>query len=401
MSDVSIVRSASIPDVDDFASTKRFEKVKNMVKEAVDLVGGFESIVNGAEFVIVKPNLVVSTPPGMHLTTDPHVTASVALLAKEAGARKVAIAEHPALVHKGKDAFKITMTEEVGKKVGAEILYLDESKFVPVEVKGARIHREMRVPQEVLKADAIISVPKMKTHWLTRATLGIKNLLGFLPPDEKLKYHREDIHQKLVDILRLIKPKLAVVDGLTAMEGQGPRCGSLVDFGTIVAGKDVVSVDAVTSYVMGFDPSEIQETRIASKEGLGVGDLSRINVHGLSLDMARRSFKRASIDLANVFDGVDVYLGGACKACLGFTRAALDGLELERKLGKKKLTLIIGQDANIPEKVEGKIVVVGDCAKKHAEKGLFVEGCPAFKVYWKVAEAIGEKTPVVLDGLHI
>jgi len=406
LSEVSIVKFDNLLKLKDFNSPKRYEIVKKAVEMTLAKIGGIKAVLNSnVALALVKPNLVVSTPPELNLTTDPHVTASIAELLLDSGVKRVVVAEYPALIHKGRDAFEVTLTKKFVEDVGAEVVYLDESELVEVEVKEAEVHRLMKIPKIVMDADLILNVPKMKTHWLTKVTLGIKNLLGLLPSEEKLKYHREDIHQKLVDILACLKDKLklTIIDGIVAMEGLGPRCGDLVPMGLLVASRDVVAADAVASYIMGFDPMEIQEIRIAHRRGLGNGDLREIVCKGSDPGEVRRHFKRASLDLVHVYENVQIYIGGACKACIGFTKAALEALAREGKL-KEKLTIILGKDPPIPEFPQGKIIFVGDCVKDYAEtysgEAYFIEGCPPFRIYWKLPEILRVSTPLVLDGIH-
>ncbi|MCJ7633772.1 DUF362 domain-containing protein, partial [Candidatus Bathyarchaeota archaeon] len=356
--EVTVIKAEMMPDGLNWESSRRRLAIKELVRRTVDMVKGMDSIFERADTVVIKPNLVVPVPPSMHITTDPHVTASLVELVKEAGVRKVIVAENPALIHKGKDAFRVTMTEKFCRKAGAEIAYLDECEQVAVDIPNGKAMQKTMIPKVVLESDAFINVPKMKTHWLCQVTLGIKNLLGVLPFQEKIKYHREDIHQKLVDILSIVKPTLTVIDGLVAMEGQGPRCGQLIKMNTLIAGRDTVAVDAVTSAVMGFDPLEINEVRIANAQGLGVGEIDKIVIKGELLENVRRPFKRASRELVAVFPKVEAYLGGACKACQGFTRATLDALYGSGNLDQcEKISVVIGRDVNVPSKLEGVVFI--------------------------------------------
>ncbi len=53
------------------------------------------------------------------------------------------------------------------------------------------------------------------------------------------------------------------------MEGSGPTDGDPVKMDLIVAGKDVVAVNATFSRVMGFDPHQIKHIQGAHERGLG------------------------------------------------------------------------------------------------------------------------------------
>jgi len=400
LSEVSIVKAKPIPDESIWESSKRLLAIKDLLRDAIEITGGFGKAVEGADTVVIKPNLLVAVPPDMHLTTDPHITASLVELVKESGVKRVIVAEGPALIHKGREVFRVTLTEKFCSRAGAEIAYLDESEHVEVDIPDANIMRKTRIPKLILESDALITVPKMKTHWLCGVTLGIKNLVGVIPLSERMRGHREDIHQRIVDILRLVKPDFAVIDGLVAMDGQGPRCGNLVKMSTVIAGCDAVSVDTVACAVMGIEPSEIAEIRLANAQGLGVGELGRIAVKGERVESVKKAFKRASRDIAGVFPNVESYLGGACKGCLGFTRATLDALNLTGDLQKSgRISLIMGFGLkDLPEDLNGTVIVIGDCTCEHAARGTFIKGCPAYEVYFKIPAAIGVKAPSYLAG---
>jgi len=403
-SEVSVIKCDDIVKMRDFNSINRYKAVKRAVKTLLENLGGLNVMIpEDAKMVLIKPNLVVATPPALHLTTDPHITASIAELLLEHGVKRVVVAEYPALIHKGRDVFETTLTRKFAEMAGAEIAYLDECELIDVEVEGAEVQHSMKIPKIVMDADAIIDVPKMKTHWLTKVTLGIKNLLGLLPLEDKIRFHREDVHQKLVDIFMLFKDKIALtlIDGMVAMEGLGPRCGELVPMGVLIASKDTVAADAVASYMMGFDPMEIEEIRIAQDRGLGNGILSKINYKGPSLNMLKRSFKRPSLDLVHVYKNVQVYIGGACIACKGFVKATLEALAREGTL-KDNLTILLGKNPPVPRKLGDKVIVIGDCAKNSIKirNSYVIEGCPPFMIYWKLPEILGVPVPLVLSGSH-
>jgi uncharacterized protein (DUF362 family) len=100
----------------------------------------------------------------------------------------------------------------------------------------------------------------------------------------------EAMNHNLVALARKTKPHIAVVDGFMGMQGEGPRHGTAVPLGTIIAGTDAVAVDAVSAAVMGFDPAEIGYLAYAHAAGLGVADLDRITVIGDPIASVARRF---------------------------------------------------------------------------------------------------------------
>ena len=195
------------------------------------------------------------------------------------------------------------------------------------------------------------------------------------------------MHQKMIDMLKVMRPHLSLVDALWPMQGQGP--GSpypddlIKDFNVIIAGKDPVAVDAVGATVMGFDAKhDIPMLRGAEMAGLGVATLEQIDVVGTPIGKVQRRFKRGDIHLIGLDPRIEVYMGGACDGCLHFTRTGLDVYLANPAMmeGVEKITFIIGNNAEVPEKLDhhppkSYVFVVGDCSSKHKDRGIFLPGC--------------------------
>ncbi len=356
------------------------------VRNAVDMIGGIKKIVKKGDKVFIKPNLVAPLTKESGAITDPEITRAVIQLVREAGASQIRVGDAPFFFYKSRRAFEVTGTEKVVEEEGAEVVYLDEDEYLEIESPKAKLMNTIKMPKTLLDCDKFITVPKLKTHSMCRVSLAIKNQIGLLSPEEKQIYHRTDIHQKVVDVTLAATPDLAIIDGLVALEGQGPTYGNAVDTGIIIAGTDMVSVDAVASSIMGFEPQEIPHIRLAALQGLGEMDLNKIELKGASINEARKRFKRPSADVMGIYPNVEVYVGCACnEGCLAWTRVELDRLRkhgLVEKVGK--INLIIGQDAKVPEKLEGRVYIIGDCAEEYKEKGVFLQGCPAFEILGKI-----------------
>ncbi len=358
------------------------ETVAEAVREAVDMIGGIKKVVKRGDKVFIKPNLVVPLPRESGTVTDPEVVRAVIKLVKEAGASQIMVGDAPVFIYKSRRAFEVTGTKKVVEEEEAEAVYLDEEEYVEVKFPKAKLMNTVKLPKKLLDCDKFITVPKLKTHTMCGVSLAIKNQIGLLSPEEKQIYHRTDIHQKVVDVTLAAKPDLAIIDGLIALEGQGPTYGNSVKMGVVIAGEDLVAVDAVASSIMGFDPQEIAHLRLAAIQGLGEMNLDRIEVKGANISEVRRYFKRPLADVMGVYPNVEVYVGCAChEGCLAWTRVELDRLGkhgLIEKIGK--INLIIGRDVRLPQKMEGRTYVIGDCAERYRDRGVFIAGCPAFGI---------------------
>ena len=127
----------------------------------------------------------------------------------------------------------------------------------------------------------------------------MKNMMGCIVGYDKIKMHgsvlRSASSEKQIEsykviqrnILRLVKavpPSLSVIDGFEAMGGDGPLSGKMVNLGVAVASSDYVAADATMSEVVGFDPMNIGHIYYADKEGLGCGDISKIEITGRKIE---------------------------------------------------------------------------------------------------------------------
>lgn len=151
---------------------------------------------------------------------------------------------------------------------------------------------DMMLPTIIAGAQ-VIHLPTLKCHGHSTMTCSIKNAFGFL---QTIRHHYHlCIHKVLVDLLRIqkeyCKNLFSIVDSTLAMDGAGPRTGVPKVKDIILAGEDLVAVDAVAAKIMGVDPLSIGYIGLAHEEGLGVGDLDDIEVIGEDISNINFGFK--------------------------------------------------------------------------------------------------------------
>ena len=361
--------------------------INDMVREAIGLIGGIDRFVEKGDAVAIKPNLFAPYPPPV--SVDRRVIGAIVSLCKEAGAKSIAVIEglsvgslikrvnldasekeSMARGMKTTDVMRLLGVKRAVEDAGGYVLGVEDEEKERLSVPGGKVLHAIEYPKVILDADVLIDLPALKTHTMTMVTLGIKNLQGILNESDRYFGHRDDIDQHLVDILKVKKPNLTLVDGLIGMEGMGAgESGSPVPMGLILAGEDVVAVDSVSSRVMGIEnPTLVGTTRIAAHEGLGVADPSRIEVVGESLDAVRKKFQlpinfTQPIDtlVTGAYPNVDVYIGGACPSC--WLMAA--GVTMSLSRIKEGASLIVGVDPKVPPGKNWDLkntFLLGDCA---------------------------------------
>ena len=337
--------------------------------------------------VVVKPNLVNGARPDTAITTHPSVVVPLVHLAKEAGAGRVVVAENMMWAASARRVFERSGMGEAVRGAGAEVVYLDEDEQVEVNVKGGKLLRKIKLAKTVLDADVFISVPKMKTSTGIFGISIMKNIFGLFSLSVRQRLHKSDpvMAMGIMDLMRVVKPKLTIVDGIVAGEGDGPILVDPVKMNTLIAGFDPVAVESVTATCMGFDPREVETARLGQCEKMGTMDLARISVKGESIVSICRPFKRPNASLVDRWPGVEVYLGGGCcpGGCHGMLTALFSMWEYNGKLEKAlkktgRIIVILGRGVPRSPRWNQKVVVVGDCAASHRRFGVFVPGCPPF-----------------------
>lgn len=263
-------------------------RVKEAVRKAISLLGGLEGIIGRGDRVLVKPNMLSARRPEEGVDTHPAVVRGVVELVQETGA-EVSIGDSPGGTNRDLNHFwEICGYKEVSEATGAPLVSL-ERELQEVKVPGGVIHKTLHLPRIVLEVDALITVPKLKTHNLTLLTGAVKNLLGLIPGLGKVGFHKrcprpDDLGEAIVDIFSLVKPRLAIMDAVVGMEGNGPVSDKLRNVGVILAGPDSVALDTVAQAMIGLKPFDVPTTRAAAMRGLGTAGLREIELRGESLE---------------------------------------------------------------------------------------------------------------------
>jgi uncharacterized protein (DUF362 family) len=228
------------------------------------------------------------------------VVEALVRLSLQRGARKVKIAEgaaYPSGAYDTFAAFEAIGITEIAKRWDVELVDLNGYDSIDVDVASGFVLDWVRVGKSVIDADVVINVPVLKTHRATLLSACVKNIgVGCATREEKKRLHRLGIDESLVDVYSVVPTQYHLVDGIVALEGDGPNLppGKSKPLGLLIAGKDGVAVDAVCAKIMGFNPLDVKHLRLASQRGLGIMDMDEITVTGEKLEDVVTTFKRPS-----------------------------------------------------------------------------------------------------------
>ena len=232
-----------------------------------DLLGGARRFVSRGERVLIKPNLIVPAGACGPAQTHPAVILSVARMVKDLGAVPM-VGDSPAWQDTAACLRSLGTAEEL-ERLGAEVVQLDEA--VRVRIDGCRIG----ISRRAMEADKIINVPKFKAHQQLGATFAVKNLFGCVVGKEKACRHfthgrdMERFCRMLIGIYAHLRPVVNIIDGITAMEGQGPIHGTPKELGVLIAGEDPFACERVCCRVAGIDPESLPILRTAQRLKIG------------------------------------------------------------------------------------------------------------------------------------
>jgi uncharacterized protein (DUF362 family) len=212
------------------------------------------------------------------------------------GAREVVVAEGPGHRRDTEHLVAASGLFRTLTDLGARYVDLnhDDARAVTLRSRFTDLGR-LHLPETILGADLIVSMPKLKTHHWAGVTLSLKNMFGIVPgmiygwPKNVL--HWAGIHESVVDInSSLPVPQFAIVDGIVGMEGNGPIQGDPKPCGALVFGDDLVAVDATAARLMSIEPRKIKYLEHAARF-LGNVEYERIAQIGESLESLRKEFR--------------------------------------------------------------------------------------------------------------
>ena len=243
--------------------------------------------------VLLKPNLVEYIT-GVEVNTNPWLVGAAAEAFLRLGAGKVIVGEGPGHQRDTQLVVAESGLERQMKDRSLAFVDLNRDELVPVKT-GSSYTRlgALWLPQSVVSADIVVSMPKVKTHHWAGVTLSMKNMFGIIPgavygwPKNVLHWH--GIERSILDICSTMRPHFVIADGIVAMEGNGPLHGTGRALNKIVLSDDPVAADFTCARLMGLLPEKIYHLEQAARF-LGNGAVEAIQLLGEEMPERIESF---------------------------------------------------------------------------------------------------------------
>jgi uncharacterized protein (DUF362 family) len=219
--------------------------------------------------VVLKPNLV-DYSPGNAINTHPVLVLAAAECFRELGAKEVIVAEGPG--HQRDTALVLFESgyELLLRENGIRFVDLNRDELVPVDLSADYSGLKcLWLPRTVLRADFLVSMPKVKTHHWSGVTLSMKNMFGVVPGNKygwpKNVLHWHGIKESILDLCATVPIHFVIADAIMCMEGNGPLNGSPRQLGCVVLADDPVAADSTCARLMGLEPGRVPHIHEAAK----------------------------------------------------------------------------------------------------------------------------------------
>ncbi len=229
--------------------------------------------ITGETTVLLKPNLLTRAVPERSVTTHPAVLRAVILAVQKQGAKNVTVADSPGGPYTPaaiKGVYETSGLAAVCRETGTALYTACESG---ARAANGRLVHSFTLIDPARNSDVIINLPKLKTHALTGISGAVKNLFGCVPGMQKAEFHmrfpaRENFGQMLVDLCECVKADIHLMDGLIAMEGDGPAGGTPRTESLLLASEDPYAMDLAVCRYIGMPPARVPYLAAAMENGL-------------------------------------------------------------------------------------------------------------------------------------
>jgi uncharacterized protein (DUF362 family)/ferredoxin len=238
--------------------------------------------------ILIKPNLGCHRRSTTGATTDLRTLSHLIRMLQEEGYSDIVVGEGAMVGYIKIGILDFLGVRELCKKLGVQLIDLNKDKSIPMKLET---NKSIRISRTVLESK-VINLAKLKTHVLTKVTLGIKNLMGCVVGFDKREVHLANLDRGLASLIKIIQPDFTIIEGIIAMEGRGPVAGTPVESNLMIASKNVLAADIIGSRIMDFDPMRIRHIQYAISMGIGPRRIDEIDVVGSTLGKEVMSFRK-------------------------------------------------------------------------------------------------------------
>jgi len=237
-------------------------EIRLAVETCLDSLG--DRLPGTSEMLFLKPDLASERLGLVGSSTDLRILMPLVEALKARGYSHLVMGDAPAPIFRraGVDPGRRLRVEHFAHHMGIQWLDLNRAPAVTVETPSGVIH----VARVAFDA-TLINLPTIRTHPRAGLALGAWNLKGLVRTVDRARVRRH-VYRNLLTLVDRIRPSITLVNGLVAMEGEGPFEGDPVRIGRLFWGADVLSVDLMVSRLLGYTAEEVTHLWVALREGI-------------------------------------------------------------------------------------------------------------------------------------
>jgi uncharacterized protein (DUF362 family) len=256
------------------------EIIASCLEKHFQFQGGIGKLIKTGDKVLLKPNFIAPRPQQNATQTDPAVIIETARLLKDFGAKPF-VGDSPAWGNVF-TSVKALQLEEPLKKLDVPIKQLNKPQKYIIGASNTSV----AISSVAIEADAIINLPKFKSHQQLVATFAVKNMFGCISGKKKALMHFKkgknphDFCELLIDIYEFLHPVLTIIDAVTIMDGPGPIRGRARSLGWLISGTDPIAIETVCARLVNIEPEEIPVIQAAKRLNFGCTDFDKIKFLG-------------------------------------------------------------------------------------------------------------------------
>ena len=251
----------------ELAIAKKAGAPEQLVRDAVQALGGMQRFIARGDLVVIKPNIGWDRTPVHAANTNPRVVAELVRLAYDAGARRVTVTD--ASCNEPNRCFQRSGIWKAAYDQGADVILPTEHRFRGMRM-GGEVLDEWPVFRPLVEADKVINAPVAKHHNLAKFTAAMKNWYGLLGGRRNRLHQNIDV--SIADLATFLQPTLTVIDATRVLLRNGPQGGNIADakeMNTVIASVDQVAADAYACGLVGVRREELPYLKMGHERGLG------------------------------------------------------------------------------------------------------------------------------------
>ncbi|MHA1984944.1 MAG: DUF362 domain-containing protein [Candidatus Hodarchaeales archaeon] len=361
--------------------------------------------------ILLKPNVGREAEPQSGISTNPDVVFAIYNYLKERFNAKFFIGDSPIINSNTQMAFEKSGYSNLLEDKDLHFLDLDEPPPIEKKIPQGKVLKKIRLSGYWNEFDFIISIPVLKMHMHTGASLSFKNLKGLIYKRDKISLHHlqnpkvvsqmkeriekiKELDIAIADLAYIIKPNLAIVDASYVQEGMGPSSGNCVRMDTIIASTNFLAADIIALALTRPEWSlkDVPHLKVISESIKNMPetreDIETIP-HNIQEFLTPLEPPPTSVTIK--YNNVNLIDIDSCSACLSTVFNLLKNNKEfidENFTSEKPLNLAIGKGIKESDLYHDTFLI-GNCTSTLEENGTFIKGCTP--VESRIFEIIKEK----------